>query len=302
MKHFNLLNNFRWFATIILLITLSVGQMWGAVNGDLFERISAAPSANDEVIFVNQAETYACGTTQNTNNRTPVAITTSSNQYIYNSSNSVQVFVVKTNTVGNATHYGFHTGSGYIYSASSTNNYLKTNSTSASTAPTSTSAWSLSFSSNVLTAQNRGNTLYYLAFNGTSYFSQYKEKQSKPYLYKKVMSAPTAVAASSITTSGATITITDATNVKYYELYYSTSSDAPTASSTATTTITNAKTKTLTGLNAGTTYYLWARAYSTSPARKTGWKALTGNSFTTLAPSCDENPSIGNASLNGPFF
>ena len=302
MKHFNLLNNFRWFATIILLITLSVGQMWGVVNGDLFERISAAPSANDEVIFVNQAETYACGTTQNTNNRTPVAITTSSNQYIYNSSNSVQVFVVKTNTVGNATHYGFHTGSGYIYSASSSKNNLKTNTTSASTAPTTTSAWSLAVSSSVFTAQNRGNTSYYLAFNGTTIFSQYKTGQSKPFIYKKVMSAPTAVAASNITSNGAKITITDATNVKYYELYYSTSSDAPTASSTATTTITNAKTKTLTGLNPSTRYYLWARAYSTSPSRKTGWIALTGNSFTTLAASCSADPSVGSVSLNGSFF
>ena len=29
MKHFNLLSNFRWFTTVILLITLSIGQAWG---------------------------------------------------------------------------------------------------------------------------------------------------------------------------------------------------------------------------------------------------------------------------------
>ena len=29
MKHFNLLSNFRWFTTVILLITLGIGQMWG---------------------------------------------------------------------------------------------------------------------------------------------------------------------------------------------------------------------------------------------------------------------------------
>jgi hypothetical protein len=138
-----------------------------------------------------------------------------------------------------------------------------------------------------------------LAFNGTTYFSQYKTGQSKPYIYKKVMSAPTAVAASSITTNSATITITDATNVNYYELYYGTSSTAPTASSTATTTIENGKSKSITGLTAGTNYYVWARAYSTSPARKTGWVALTGNYFTTSSASCGVNPTAGSASLNG---
>lgn len=294
----------RVLAILVACLTLCVGNAWGTTkNGDLFERMSSVDDivADAEVIFVNQAETYACGTTQNTNNRACVAITTSNNQYIYSSSNNAQVFVVKTKLVGDATHYGFHTGSGYIYSASSSENKLKTNTTAASTAPNGTSAWSLAVSSSVFTAQNRGNTSYYLAFNGTTYFSQYKTGQSKPFIYKKVMSAPTVVAASSITSNGATITITDATNVKYYELYYSTSSDAPTASSTATTTITNAKTKTLTGLNPSTRYYLWARAYSTSPARKTGWIALTENSFTTLAASCSADPSVGNASLNGSF-
>lgn len=29
MKHFNLLSKFRWFTTVILLITLGIGQMWG---------------------------------------------------------------------------------------------------------------------------------------------------------------------------------------------------------------------------------------------------------------------------------
>lgn len=282
-------------SVLVLILTVGVGNVWGTTNnGDLFERISAAPSANDEVIFVNQLETYACGTTQNDNNRTPVAITTSSNQYIYNSSNSVQVFVVKIYS-GN---YGFHTGSGYLYSGSSTKNHLKTNSTSAGTNPSGTAAWSISVSSNVFSVTNSSNTSYYLAFNGTSYFSQYKLDQIKPYIYKKVMSAPTGVAASSITSSGATITITDATSVNNYELYYSTSSTAPNASSSATTTITGGKSKSITGLNASTTYYVWARAYSTSPARKTGWVALTGTSFTTSsgvvcsAPNAPTNGSV----------
>lgn len=159
--------------------------MWGAVsNGDVFERISAVGdlSDGDEIIFVNQAETYACGTTQNTNNRTPVAISVTGHEYTYSSSDNVQVFVVKINASGK---YGFHTGSGYIYSASSSKNYLKTNTTAASTAPSGTSAWSLSISNYVVSAKNESNTSYYLQFNGTSYFSQYTNSQSSPYIFKK---------------------------------------------------------------------------------------------------------------------
>lgn len=275
--------------------------MWGTVNnGDLFERISANPSADDEVIFVKQSGDGACGTTQNTNNRNRVSITTSSNQYIYDSSDAVQVFVVKTNASG---QFGFHTGGGYIYSASSSSNNLKTNSTAAGTAPSGTSAWTLAFSSSVLSATNVTNTSYYLAFNTSSaLFSQYKSAQSKPYLYKKVMSAPTAVAASSITSSGATITITDATNVNNYELYYSKSSTAPNAGTTASTTITSGKSKALTGLDASSTYYLWARAYSTSPARKTGWVALTGTTFTTEASGCTNTITISKGSESHGTF
>lgn len=157
--------------------------------GDTFSRISAVNqlSDGDEIIFVNQAETYACGTTQNTNNRVPVAITTSNHTYEYSSADNVQIFVVKINN----SNYGFHTGNGYIYSASSSSNYLKTNTTAASTAPSGTSAWGLTVSNYVFTISNKSNTSYYLAFNGTSYFSQYKSGQSKPYIYKKTAAAKT---------------------------------------------------------------------------------------------------------------
>ena len=173
---------------LALLGGVSAGA-WAVSAGDKFTRISAISelSDGDEIIFVNQAETYACGTTQNTNNRTPVSITVSDHSYTYASSDNVQVFVVKKS--GN--NYGFHTGSGYIYSAATNSNNLKTNTTAASTAPSGTAAWTLSVSSNVFSVTNVSNTSYYLAFNGTSYFSQYKTGQSKPYIFKK-QATPTA--------------------------------------------------------------------------------------------------------------
>ena len=175
-------------AGIALSNNRTVKKVEALANGDVFERISNVSdlSDGDEIIFVNQAETYACGTTQNTNNRTPVEIDVEDHTYTYSSSDSVQVFVVKINE----DDFGFHTGSGYIYSASSSNNNLKTNSTASSTSPDGTFAWNLTASSNVFDIVNKTNTDYYLAFNGTSYFSQYKKDQIKPYIFKKTSSAP----------------------------------------------------------------------------------------------------------------
>ena len=170
------------FALMICMM-IPLGMM-----GQTYSRISSVSDLadGDEIIFVNQDETHACGTTQNTNNRTPVAISVSNHSYSYSANDNVQVFTVKVNSSGK---YGFHTGSGYIYSASGSANNLKTNTTPATTAPSGTSAWSLSVSSNVFSCTNVTNTSYYLAFNGTSYFSQYKQGQSKPYIYKKQVSS-----------------------------------------------------------------------------------------------------------------
>lgn len=175
----------RNFTFLMAAFALMVSMMMPlGMKGQTYSRVSSVSDLvdGDQIIFVNQDETYACGTTQNTNNRTPVAISVSNHSYSYRASDNVQVFTVKVNSDG---QYGFHTGSGYIYSASSSNNNLKTNTTSATTAPSGTSAWTLSASNYVFSCTNVTNTSYYLAFNGTSYFSQYKSGQSKPYIYKK---------------------------------------------------------------------------------------------------------------------
>lgn len=192
---------------MLLAVLLGMGSSaaWAEVSaGDTFTRISSILelSDGDEVIFVNQAETYACGTTQNSNNRTPVSITVNDHSYTYVATDNVQVFVVRINPgeINAPDLYGFHTGSGYIYSASGSSNYLRTNSIAASNVPVDESAWSLSIDNNVITATNSKNTSYYLAFNGTLYFSQYKSGQSKPYIFKKVVAPASPLA--SIALSG----------------------------------------------------------------------------------------------------
>ncbi len=103
-------------------------------------------------------------------------------------------------------------------------------------------------------------------------------------------SAPSALVASSTTSSGTTLTITDAANTNNYEIYYSDSSTAPDGETEATTTSTS-KTKALTGLTASTTYYVWVRSVCDS-THKSSWTALTGSSFTTDAACTDPDLTI----------
>jgi uncharacterized repeat protein (TIGR02543 family) len=95
--------------------------------------------------------------------------------------------------------------------------------------------------------------------------------------------APTAFSAGSITSTGATFSITDAGNAASYDIYYSTSSTAPTAGTAATVT-SDSKTKAVTGLTASTTYYAWVRSVCDAD-HKSAWAALSGSSFTTSAPA-----------------
>ncbi len=103
-------------------------------------------------------------------------------------------------------------------------------------------------------------------------------------------SAPSALVASGTTSSGTTLTITDAANTNNYEIYYSTSSTAPEAGTSATETSTS-KTKALTGLTASTTYYVWVRSVCDS-THKSSWTALTGSTFTTDAACTDPDLTI----------
>ncbi len=94
---------------------------------------------------------------------------------------------------------------------------------------------------------------------------------------------PDGLAVGSITSSGATFTITDDESPASYEIYYSTSSTAPT-SGTAASATTTGKTKAVTGLSPSTTYYAWVRAVCNA-SYKSDWVALTESTFETEAMS-----------------
>lgn len=166
-------------------------------ESSVFSRISSASelSYGDEIIFVNQDETLACGTTQNENNRSAVSITTSSHSYTKTGNDNVQVFTV----MKNGDNFGFFAEGGFIYAASTNEantNYLKTTSFGSAINGASQHSlngqwsWTLSATSDVFdvlcAATNYTNR--YAAFNnGTTQFSSYKVNQTKPYIYKRVV-------------------------------------------------------------------------------------------------------------------
>ncbi len=96
---------------------------------------------------------------------------------------------------------------------------------------------------------------------------------------------PTGFSAGSLTSTGATFTITDGANTNNYEIYYSTSNDAPNGSTVATETTTS-KTKAVTGLTPSTIYYAWVRSVCDA-THKSAWVAMP--TFETAAAAPDIN-------------
>ena len=104
---------------------------------------------------------------------------------------------------------------------------------------------------------------------------------------------PTGLAVGSITSSGATFTITDAANTNNYEIVCKTTSGTPAADATPTQTGTS-KTIAVTGLDAYTDYYAYVRSVCNA-SHKSSWVALTGAPFKTLC----EDPTT--AFANGDY-
>ena len=113
---------------------------------------------------------------------------------------------------------------------------------------------------------------------------------------------PTSLTNTTVGSTTATLGWSYANNTDKYEVYYSTSNTAPTASTTpsiGSSTIGTTKSADLTGLTAGITYYWWVRAVD--DYCKSVWVA--GTSFTTTSASCDKivNITAGTPETGGSF-
>lgn len=169
----------RFVAVLTMLLMLGIGQAWGADTWTLVKNVSEL-AVGDEVVIAASGSNYALGTTQNSNNRNAVSITKNGDNITWTGT-SVQVLTLKAGTTTGT--FAFYTGSGYLYAASSNNNYLRTQSTINANA-----SWKITITSaGVATIKAQGtNTRNQLMKNSSSaLFSCYTSGQSTVAIYKK---------------------------------------------------------------------------------------------------------------------
>ena len=116
--------------------------------------------------------------------------------------------------------------------------------------------------------------------------------------YDNSCAAPTAVASSSPTNTGATLTVTDANNVNKYDFCCNTSSSA---SKSVTASVSGGQSKAITGLNYGTKYYYWARTDCGSSSYSTWYPSSDPSYFTTTCPN-PTSISAGSPTKTGVTF
>lgn len=166
----------RSFLTLLLLM------MWCSVGfaaaGDNFTLVTAESElkAGDIIIIVNQEEKKALSTNQKTNNRGATLVTISGNNVT--SSDETQEITLE----GASGAWYFNVGNGYLYAASSSKNYLKTQTTK-----DNNSKAQITISSSSATIKFLGkNTKNLLQYNSSNtLFSCYESGQSAVAIYKK---------------------------------------------------------------------------------------------------------------------
>ena len=171
----------RFIALLTMLCTIGVGQMWGAGTWTLVKDASTL-TAGVKVIIVAKDNDFAMSTTQNTNNRGQVAVTKNGETLTYTT--AVQELTLKDGKTSGT--LAFYTGSGYLYAASSSKNYLKTETTLSAN-----SSWNITIANTgaatiKATGSNTRNWLRYNSSNNPPIFSCYSSGQSDVCLYKYV--------------------------------------------------------------------------------------------------------------------
>ena len=131
----------------------------------------------DKVIIAASNADVALGTTQNTNNRKAESITKDGNTVV-NPGAAVQILTLEKGSLDNTC--AFNTGSGYLYAASSSKNYLKTQAEIDANA-----SFRVSYADDVTTIKAKGkNTNNLLKYNsGNKLFSCYGSGQVDVVIY-----------------------------------------------------------------------------------------------------------------------
>lgn len=167
---------------LCLAMVLSFAVMAFAQEEQTFVKVTDVSelAVGDQVIIVADEEALALGTTQNNNNRAAVAITKNGDQATI--ADGVQVLTLEAGAVEGT--FAFHTGSGYLYAASSSKNYLRTEDTL-----TANSSWLITIADGVTSVvaqgENTRNVMQYNPNNGSPLFACYDSaKMSALSIYK----------------------------------------------------------------------------------------------------------------------
>lgn len=135
-------------------------------------------SIGDQIVIVASNYDYALSTTQNKNNRAATSITKQDNIVIID--DSIQILTLTAGT--NTNQFGFYTGSGYLYAASSSSNYLRTSDTL-----NDNGSWSISITTDgIATMKSNGTyTRNWIRYNTSSkLFACYSSGQTDVSIYK----------------------------------------------------------------------------------------------------------------------
>lgn len=283
----------RWLVTIILLLSLNIGQMrasnWTGTSTTKAPAGTYKAMVSGEVVVAGDTVIIAGGTsamslTQNSNNRGVTTVSVSSSTITLTNNTSVQAMDVKvSNTSG---RWLLHTADGYLYApnytGSSSGNYLRTETTNKDG---SGGDWSISYNEVKANGNNRSN----MRLNG-SLISCYSSGQTAITVYKKAHSVTYKANGGSTTCSDATLYKSNAT--------VTVCATTPTQSGftftgwTANVDLVNASTSAT--ITAGT-------LIAGGTTVKMPAKHLVFTAQWESAASCSANPSVGTASLNGAF-
>ena len=169
----------KLFFALFAMLALNVGHAWGAGTWTLVKDASTL-AAGDKVIIVAKDKNFAMSTTQNKNNRGQVAVTKNGETLTYTT--AVQELTLKDGKTSGT--LAFYTGNGYLYAASSSSNYLKTETTLSAN-----SSWTITIANTgAATIKATGSyTRNWLRYNSSSsIFACYASGQGDVCLYKYV--------------------------------------------------------------------------------------------------------------------
>ena len=159
--------------------------------------------AGDKIIIVAKDYNYALSTTQNNNNRGQATVDKKDDTITFG--NDVQIIVLESGKVSGT--FAFNTGSGYLYAASSSSNYLRTENTLSNN-----SSWKITIADGTATIVAQGtytrNTMQYN--QSSSLFACYASASQKAIVIYKLEGGSTGDEPSCEHTNTTTTTI-DAT-------------------------------------------------------------------------------------------